>query len=266
MRTLRLSLRFYGATVKSMLEYRLTTLIDILIMIINFSVGYLSTWVLLSKFQSIQGWTLYEVFLLFNINMVASGISGLFFSEPMRAMEQMVQKGEFDMVLIRPMNSLVFTLIGRPNFSSVASLILGAGVFVLCFTHLAVHITVLKIVFLLVAILGAALIQSSILVIIGTISFWVVKNTATYSLLTCFNNFIDYPITIYNKLIQVFLTFVIPFAFVNFYPAHYFLDKTGDNLFFPAIQYGTPVVGLLLFFLAYRFWKIGVNKYESTGS
>jgi len=50
---------------------------------------------------------LYEVFLLFNINMVASGISGLFFSEPMRTMEQMVQQGDFDMVLIRPMNSLV---------------------------------------------------------------------------------------------------------------------------------------------------------------
>jgi len=266
MRTLRLCLRFYEATIKSMLEYRLTTLIDILIMIINFSVGYLSTWVLLSKFQSIQGWTLYEVFLLFNINMVASGISGFFFSEPMRTMEQMVQQGEFDMVLIRPMNPLVFTLIGRPNFSSIASLILGAGVFVLCFTHLAIHITMLKIVFLLAAILGAALIQAAILVIVGTISFWVVKNTATLSLLNCFNNFIDYPISIYSRGIQAFLTFVLPFAFVNFYPAHYFLDKAGGDLFFPVIQYGTPVVGIVFFLLAYQFWKVGVNKYESTGS
>jgi len=74
-------------------------------------------------------------------------ISGFFFSEPMRTMEQMVQQGEFDMVLIRPMNPLVFTLIGRPNFSSIASLILGAGVFVLCFTHLAIHITMLKLSF-----------------------------------------------------------------------------------------------------------------------
>jgi len=131
---------------------------------------------------------------------------------------------------------------------------------------LAIHITILKIVFLLAAILGAALIQTAILVVIGTMSFWLVKNTATYSLLNCFNNFLDYPITIYARSIQAFLTFVIPVAFVNFYPAHYFLNKTGDNLFFPALQYGTPIVGLVMFFMAYQFWKIGVNKYESTGS
>jgi ABC-2 type transport system permease protein len=53
---------------------------------------------------------------------------------------------------------------------------------------------------------------------------------------------------------------------VNFYPVHYFLDKTGDNLFSPILQYGTPVVGIVLFFLAYQFWRIGVDKYESTGS
>jgi len=266
MRNFRLSLKFFGSALKSMLEYRLTTLIDILTMIINYGVGYLATWVLLSKFHSIQGWTLYEVFLLFNINMVANGISGLFFSQPMRGMEQMVQQGDFDIVLIRPMNSLIFTLIGRPNFSSIASLILGTGVFILCFTHLAIHLTILKIVFLFVAIIGSALIQAAILVTVGTMSFWVVKNTATYSLLNSLNNFLDYPITIYNKSIQAILTFVVPVAFVNFYPAHYFLDKTGDNLFFPILQYGTPVVGLVLFFLAYQFWKVGVNKYESTGS
>jgi ABC-2 type transport system permease protein len=59
---------------------------------------------------------------------------------------------------------------------------------------------------------------------------------------------------------------VLPFAFVNFYPAHYFLDKAGGDLFFPVIQYGTPVVGIVFFLLAYQFWKVGVNKYESTGS
>ena len=266
MRTFKLSLRFFAAAVKSMLEYRLTTLIDIFTYILNFGVGYISTWVLLSKFQSIHGWTLYEVFFLFNINMVASGISGLFISSPMRGMEQMLQNGDFDMVLIRPMDSLFYTIIGCPNFTSTSALILGTGVFILCFTHLAIHITILKIVFLLAAILGAALIQTAILVVIGTMSFWLVKNTATYSLLNCFNNFLDYPITIYARSIQAFLTFVIPVAFVNFYPAHYFLNKTGDNLFFPALQYGTPIVGLVMFFMAYQFWKIGVNKYESTGS
>jgi ABC-2 type transport system permease protein len=64
----------------------------------------------------------------------------------------------------------------------------------------------------------------------------------------------------------VAITFLVPFAFIKYYPVYYFLDKTGDTLFFPILQYGTPVVGLVLFFLAYQFWRVGVNKYESTGS
>ena len=78
--------------------------------------------------------------------------------------------------------------------------------------------------------------------------------------------FIEYPITIYDRWLQLFLTVVIPYAFVSFYPAQHFLDKDGQALFHPALQYGTPLVGIFMFALACGFWRFGVNHYQSTGS
>jgi len=77
--------------------------------------------------------------------------------------------------------------------------------------------------------------------------------------------FINYPISLYNKFIQIFLTFVLPYAFINFYPAQLLLNKK-DYIFHPALQYATLPLGVLLFIISYRFWLYGINRYQGTGS
>jgi ABC-2 type transport system permease protein len=65
--------------------------------------------------------------------------------------------------------------------------------------------------------------------------------------------------------VQVILTFILPYGFINFYPAQLFLGKD-DYLFHPSLPYATLPVGLGLFSLAYRFWRYGINRYQGTGS
>ena len=262
-----LCIRFYTIYLKSMFEYRLAALTDMFTNIIIYSAMYLGIWILLDRFKVIQGWTFYEVMLLFNLNMVSYGLSSFIFRWPMLGLEQMVQRGEFDIVLIRPMNPLLYIILRRPNHAYVGHMILGIIVFAICFANLDIQWTLIKVIFLVFAIMGAVLIQSTMYLIIGTLSFWIVRTRSVFSaLMYSFRNFVEYPISIYGIVIQVLLTFVIPFAFVNFYPTQYFLDRKGDTLFHPILQYGTPVVGIVLFLLAYKFWTIGVNRYESTGS
>jgi ABC-2 type transport system permease protein len=76
--------------------------------------------------------------------------------------------------------------------------------------------------------------------------------------------FVTYPITIYATAIQVVLTVVVPFAFVNFYPAAVLLGKDGQA--FPGwVGWLTPVVGLVMFGLAYRVWMRGIDRYQGAG-
>ena len=267
MRIVKLFLRAYATYLKSMLEYRPAFITGISSNFISYVVMYLGIWILLDRFKMIQGWTLYEVLLLFNLNLVSYALSGFVFFRAMMDMEVMVRQGNFDTVLVRPMNTLLYTILGKPTELYFAHWTLGAIVFTICFTNLDIQWTFLKVVFLIITIMGAALIQAAMRLIAGTLSFWIVRTQSIESTLVhSFRNFTNYPISIYGKFIQVLVTFVIPWAFVNFYPAQFFLDRQGETLFHPILQYATPVVGIVLFVLAYKFWTIGVNRYESTGS
>lgn len=78
--------------------------------------------------------------------------------------------------------------------------------------------------------------------------------------------FAGYPISIFNKLIQSVMIYVVPFAFVNYFPAQYLLRKD-DMANYPQIYiYIAPLVGVVVYLAAYVFWRISVRHYKSTGN
>ena len=76
----------------------------------------------------------------------------------------------------------------------------------------------------------------------------------------------NFILMIFHKAIQFLMTFVVPFAFVNYFPAQYLLRKD-DMASYPAIfMYITPLVGLLMYLLAYAFWRFSIKYYKSSGN
>ncbi len=74
--------------------------------------------------------------------------------------------------------------------------------------------------------------------------------------------FSRYPLTIYSLPVRILLTFVLPFAWVAYYPATWFVG--GSDLKLVAAL--TPLVGLAVFAGAVLIWRRGVRNYTSTGS
>ncbi len=78
--------------------------------------------------------------------------------------------------------------------------------------------------------------------------------------------FAGYPISIFHKVIQIIMIYVVPFAFVNYFPAQFLLRKP-DMAQYPAVyMYITPVVGIAMYMLAYGFWKYSLRFYKSSGN
>ena len=70
-----------------------------------------------------------------------------------------------------------------------------------------------------------------------------------------------------SSFLSTGVAFVLPFAFMNYFPATFLLHKTEDGLHLnPAVGLLTPVVGLACATLAYGFWRIGIDRYQGTGS
>lgn len=80
------------------------------------------------------------------------------------------------------------------------------------------------------------------------------------------NTMTQYPLTIYPTEVVKALTFLVPVAFVNWYPALFILDVP-DPFGLPGwLRFAAPVAAVVVCSLAALAWRAGVRRYRSTGS
>jgi ABC-2 type transport system permease protein len=76
----------------------------------------------------------------------------------------------------------------------------------------------------------------------------------------------SYPLNIFGPWLRRMFAFVIPLAFVTYFPGLYLLDKP-DPLGFPtAFQLLAPAVALAFAAATGLAWRTAVRHYRSTGS
>jgi len=266
MDTLKIYLSLIAASLRARVEYKAAFIFYVFAIFI-FYFGQLGLLlVILVKFKDINGWTIGEIAFLYGLLAVAQGFTAILFNA-LNDFEQMIVKGEFDRVLVRPLSPLWQIICSKFEISTYAHFIIGPAA--LYYGMRIVHIewNLTKILFFPMVIFGAVLLQGGIRIIVASITFWVLRNSSLVrTVVYSSKEFISYPISIYNTGVQFFLTFIFPIAFVNYYPSHYFLEKSGTNLFNPYLQYLTPVAGLIVMAIAVCVWKTGINHYQSSGS
>jgi ABC-2 type transport system permease protein len=179
----------------------------------------------------------------------------------------MIVDGEFDRVLVRPLSPLGQVIFSKFEISTAAHLIIGSTALYFG-SHLAyIEWTLYKVILFPVIIMGGVMIAGGIRLMVTAVAFWTLRNRSlVHTVIFSSKEFINYPVNIYNIGIQFFLTFIFPIAFINFYPAHFFLDRSGAGLLHPSLELGTPIVGIVVITVAIFSWKAGVNHYQSTGS
>ena len=222
-------------------------------------------WVVIDRFERIGNWTAFEVLLLLGMNRLAYAIAALFTSSSFWRLGHFVRSGGFDEFLIRPMSTPLYFIIKEFHYGYLAHILISSFVIALSFHNLSVSFTLLNFLWLLIVILSGGLIQLSLMLYTTIASFWLVRADSIMSFFVWgFRDFSEYPISIFPRFIQIFLTFVIPFAFINFYPAQYFIGKSEFLTFHPYIQFMGPFVGLSMFSIAILLWKAGLKRYQST--
>ena len=113
-----------------------------------------------------------------------------------------------------------------------------------------------------VMLISATLIYLSIFILCTSVSFWFEDRIGIVPPVYNMIAFSRYPLTIYNPVIQFVLSWLIPFAFASFYPASRFLRRGEFSLFF----YLVPVIAAIFLTLSMVVWRLGIRRYDSTGS
>jgi len=266
MRTLMLYWHFLRLNLRAMAQYPLNLVVWLVFdMAYNIaSIGVL--WAMLQRFPQLNGWTFRDLLFLYAIWSLSHGVYSATLGK-VSAVSRQIHEGRFDRFLVRPCGVL-FQVITVPEGISLDDLLFGTVLFAIAQAQVHFVWTPEHALLLPAIVVGAALIKGALLLVLSTLSFWLVRMDAARMLLESLElEFIRFPLSIFPRAAQWLLTVVIPLAFVSFLPAAFFLEKAGTGaLVSPAFARLTPLVGGILFGISYAFWRIGLRHYAGTGT
>lgn len=267
MESIRLYILYMKYISKSWFQYRVDAILRSLAVFLREATGIIVIYLTLQSFTDINGWTFYELLFLFSFLFLTYGIFILFFTG-LRDFGYIVYSGEFDRFLLRPRGLLMQVMASNADmFAAVGHGGLGIMLFFFSAKNAGIEWTAGTAIYYAITIICAVMIQASLFLLMSCSSFWIIKIDELVSMLY-YNTrkFAGYPISIYPKFIQKLLMFVVPFAFVNYFPAQFFLRKEDMSQFWEGYIYLTPVVAIILFGLTLLVWRFSLKRYTSVGN
>lgn len=259
-------LRYWRVNLLTMLEYRANFLMWGAFTVIYHGTAVAALWVTLRNFPSINGWDFRQSAFMYGLWFLGHAVHNTFFTG-IGSVPEFIREGRFDRFLVRPLDALYQT-ITVPQQVWPDELILSFAYFAAVVPFSGVHVDPLFTVYVPLVALGGALIDLAINLAIATAAFWFVRIDALrWGVMSLEQEFSRYPISIYQRGVRITLAFVLPFAFMNYFPATFLLHKTEDGLQLdPAVGLLTPLVGLVWLAASYAFWRTGLDRYQGTGS
>ncbi len=263
-RNLLLYAHLIRAAVLGKLQYRLDFAVGMLNILILNAINIVLIGILVLNYHTLGGWGLWDLMFLYSLWMLTRGIYQTFFWH-ITDLEELIVSGGFDAYLTRPMSPFL-QLLGRDiNHMGLGDALVGTLTFALSYRQLGLSWGLGEWGYYLLCILSGATIELSITLACSSLCFWTVRAQAVQNVAERFVVLMQqYPVNIFGRWFQVFVTCFLPVAFINYYPSVAFLGKTQQGT--PPWLYASPLVAALALALSALIWTRGVRRYAGTGS
>lgn len=259
-------LQYWRVNLLTMIEYRANFVMWFFFTIVYHGVALGALYVTMRQFPSMNGWDFRQMFFLYALWMTGHEThNSLFFT--IVSVPDYIREGRFDRFLVRPLDTL-FQVLTVPQQIVPDGLILAVITLGAATATAGVKVDWTFALLIVPIVFGGALIDLGISLAVATVSFWFVRvDTLRWVIMSLEQDFTRYPISIYTRGVRIVLSFILPFAFMNYFPATYFLQKTDASMHLnPAVGLLTPAIGLAWAAASYAFWRVGLRHYQGTGS
>jgi ABC-2 type transport system permease protein len=257
----KMLLQYIGQYMKTRLQYRVDTFIEIFSDILFQAVNLVFILVVFGHTQFLSGWSREEIIFIYGFFLVPFAIFSAFFNI-WDFNERYIVNGEMDRILTRPIHSLFQVILERMELEGLFGAFTGIAIMIYAGNELGLTFAWYDFLLFIVMVLGGAFVYAGIFIALASIGFWSDARTSIMPMMYNIGNYGRYPINIYHKVIRYILTWILPFAFVGVYPSAYFLGK--DEWYVYAFL--TPFVGITFFVFSIILWNVGVTKYRGAGN
>lgn len=259
-------LKLVGARLRGQMSYRTSFLLQCVAQAVNQLAELVIILVLFNRVSALGGFSVAEVVLMYAIAGTAFGIADMVAGQ-LDELPTYIRTGTFDVLLLRPLGTLAQMMASDLHLRKVGRIAAGLVVLGCALSHNDIAWSAGTVALAVLAPISGAVIFSSIWVTANAVCFWVVDgqelaNTVTYGS----NAFTSYPVTVYGPWLRRFFAFVVPGAFVAYYPSLALLDRP-DPLGGPALLgWISPLVAVAAAVVAGLVWRTAVRHYRGTGS
>jgi ABC-2 type transport system permease protein len=257
--------RLAGAAIRSQMQYRSSFAIQSLVMFGVMLSDLLPVWILARFFGSLDGWSFAELALLYGL--VETSWASV--ETALRGFENFstyLIQGDLDRILLRPRG--VILQVAARDFDARKLARIAQALVVLVVASAVLGLGAAALAWVAIGVLGGMLTFAGIVMAGAAIQFWTLgqaqelQNILTYGGAAA----LTYPVSIYATWFRRVLTYAVPLAFVNYFPALAALGRTTEAGWPDFVPYLSPFVCALVLAFGIAAFGWGLRHYESTGS
>ncbi|MBI3535859.1 MAG: ABC-2 family transporter protein [Deltaproteobacteria bacterium] len=216
--------------------------------------------VIYANTPSLAGWRQEQVFFFLGVFFTSDALFTFLFQRNFWTFTDLVNRGELDIFLTKPIHPLFLALTRWVNFSALFNLVLGIAISIF-YAKAADFLGGWKWI-LFVSWLGIGLLTAILLRFAFAIwVFWTERSWAISQLYYHFFSFATKPDVIYPKIIRYTILTALPFALIGSIPARALM--TGLEIYEYFWLFGVLIV---FFFFDRWMWRKGLKRYQSASS
>ena len=232
--------------------------------VLGYIASYITIWGAMRSFDGLMGWSMSAVMFIYSIDLFSYALAQMFVQVFWRT-DELIGRGRLDDFLLRPVDSFAHLVLHKVEFGYLAHISVALAALIFAIFISPVAWTGIMVFALVITLIAATLLQ----IVFGSLpacaAFWFI-NSENFTAFVRWGSrtFIQYPIIIYPAAIRFFISFIIPMAFVNYYPSLVMLGKAeGIWIYGPLISLA---IAIILMIVTVRTWHFCVRHYSSSGS
>lgn len=222
---------------------------------------FLGVYFLFQRFYTIEGFRYEEVLLCFAIVLMQFSLAEII-GRGFDSFPTIINKGEFDRMLVRPQPLMLQVLGAKFELSRLGRVAQAIVMFVYAISYFSSSWSWMQFLTLISMLIGGTLLFMGLFILYASFCFFTLQGLEIMNIFTDgAREFGTYPLAVYGKRVLQFLTYILPYSLIQYYPFLYLTGRSNQ----PALAL-LPLVAVLFLIPCILCWRFGVSRYTSSGS
>lgn len=220
--------------------------------------SFFSILLLVSKTTSIYGWTPTEIILLTCGYSILIGVFHTLFSTNFERMADLINLGQLDAFLLRPLDSQFSLSLWWVNYTSIVRILLGGGFLWYIMHTSATPVTVVSAASFIVLVSVGILLLYSLWFITATLLVWFPRMSNVIELLYNVSGVVRYPGEMYRHALGYMFFLFLPLTLIITTPVKLLVGKSASWEMILLV-----VFAVCFLVISRMFWKFALRYYAS---